>query len=314
MKQFGLKRFGLKRFGYLAVLMVLSSSAHAGAFSFTYHGHRVRVERPRHCFSISCLSVTLPGRHGTHGGDRVDDMAAASDAAPATPATALPQSSPAPAASSSSALTPNPAPNPAPVQAKPAAAPLTTSASKQTAETVNSIPSPPPLAEPRPAAPESKLLTAEKSPADKPVDKPAATAQAAPVAPPPAKDSKQAENESADTPLGDWQTEGNKGLVRIESCGYALCGYMVDAATDAKGETILINMKPKGGSEWAGTIVSRASGNTYYAKMAMKQPNALRVEACAIGRFFCSGNDWSRIVTKPQALIIPRRIAALPPS
>jgi hypothetical protein len=29
--------------------------------------------------------------------------------------------------------------------------------------------------------------------------------------------------------------------------------------------------------------------------MTFKQPDTLRVEACAIGRFFCSGNDWTRV-------------------
>jgi uncharacterized protein (DUF2147 family) len=143
------------------------------------------------------------------------------------------------------------------------------------------------------------------------------TAQAAPAAA-----SQQAASEPADTPLGDWQSEGNKGLVRIEPCGSALCGYMVDAATSAKGETILINMKSKmksemkseGVAEWTGTIVSRASGSTYYATMALKQSNTLRVEACAVGRFFCSGNDWSRIATAPQALITSRQATAQPPS
>jgi hypothetical protein len=294
--------------GCLAMLMMLSSSAHAGAFSFMVHGHRVRVERPRHCFAISCLSVTVPGRHGPAGVDRVDDVAAASDVAPAKSASAStsppPLSPPLPAASNSSA----PVPVAVPVQAKPVAAPLitaATSANKQAAETASAVP-PSPGAEPsRPAIAETKSSNVEKLPVDKPpAEKPA----------PPVAASKQAANEAADMPLGDWQTEANKGLVRIEPCGNALCGYVVDAATDAKGETILINMKPKGASEWTGTIVSRASGNTYYAKMAMKQPNTLRVEACAVGRFFCSGNDWSRIVTGPQALITSRQIAAGPPS
>jgi uncharacterized protein (DUF2147 family) len=139
------------------------------------------------------------------------------------------------------------------------------------------------------------------------------TAQAAPAA-----SSQPPASEPSDTPLGDWQSEGNKGLVRIEPCGDALCGYMVDATTNAKGETILINMKPKmkseGAAEWTGTIVSRAGGSTYYATMALRQSNTLRVEACAVGRFFCSGNDWSRIATNPQALITSRQATAQPPS
>jgi len=299
----------MKRFGYLAVLMLLlSSSAHAGTYSFTYHGHRVRVERPRHCFSTSCLSVSAPGLHGTQDEDDVDDVAAAPDAS----------KSPAPSSSSSSSSSTSTAPAAAPAQAKPAAAPPVAVPTQAT-----TAPAVPPRAEFKVLSVE-KRLPAEKLTAERPAEKPAAekpaaekppvTAQAAPeAAPPPATATQEASSEPADTPLGDWQTEGNKGLVRIEPCGNALCGYTVDTATNAKGESVLINMK-KGASDWTGTIVSRASGSTYYAKMAIKQSNTLRVEACAVGRFFCSGNDWSRIVTKPQALITSRQTAAQPPS
>jgi uncharacterized protein (DUF2147 family) len=280
----------MKRFGYLAVLMLLlSSSADARSISFMFHGHRVRVERPRHCFSRSCLSVTAPGLHGTHQDDGVDDIAAVPDATPAKPA--LP------------ALPAVPSSSPAPLQPV-IAAPLAKSPTLPNSPSVETAASPaqavpPPHAEsPRQPAPVEKL----------PV-----TAQAAPVAAP-----QPAASEASDTPLGDWQSEGNKGLVRIEPCGSALCGYMVDAATNAKGETILINMKskmkPESATEWTGTIVSRASGSTYYATMALKQSNTLRVEACAVGRFFCSGNDWSRIATTPQALITSRQATAQPPS
>ena len=298
----------MKRLGYLAVLMMLSSSAHAGTFSFVVHGHRVRVERPSHCFSRSCLSVTLPGLHGTHEGDRVDDIAAASDASPAKPAPAVPALSPAPS--------PSPSSVPAPVQAKPVPAQPVIAA---VASSKPRVETPAAASPPQPAKPQTVELAATAvQPVPPPrtvVEKPPVTAQAASeAAAASAKASPQAAGEPADTPLGDWQTEGNKGLVRIEPCGTALCGYMVDAATDAKGEPVLINMKPKGATDWGGTIVSRASGNTYYAKMAIKQSHTLRVEACAMGRFFCSGNDWSRIVTKPQALITSQQVAAQPPS
>jgi uncharacterized protein (DUF2147 family) len=285
----------MKRFGYLALLvMLLSSSADAGSISFMFHGHRVRVERPRHCFSRSCLSVTAPGLHGIHQDNGADDIAAAPEAAPAKPATVLPVLPPVPSA-------------PAPVQ------PV--------------IASPPPVKSPILANPTSVEWAASpaqavppprtESPKPSPVAQPPVTAQAVPAAA-----SQPAASDPADTPLGDWQSEGNKGLVRIEPCGSALCGYMVDATTNAKGETILINMKPKmksemkseGATEWTGTIVSRASGSTYYATMALKQSNTLRVEACAVGRFFCSGNDWSRIATTPQALITSRQATAQPPS
>ena len=54
-------------------------------------------------------------------------------------------------------------------------------------------------------------------------------------------------------------------------------------------------MKPKTDRQWTGSVYSQASGDTYYGTMAMKGSNTLRVEACALGRFYCSGNNWSRI-------------------
>ena len=88
--------------------------------------------------------------------------------------------------------------------------------------------------------------------------------------------------------------------MRIEKCGTSLCGYLLNETTNATGETVLSNMKAKTGTQWAGDIYSRASGNTYYAKMTFKQPDTLRVEACAIGRFFCSGNDWMRVARSDE--------------
>ncbi len=116
-----------------------------------------------------------------------------------------------------------------------------------------------------------------------------------------------------DSPVGDWQTEGKKGLVRIERCGAALCDYLLNEATNTTGETVLSNMKAKTNAQWAGDIYSRASGNTYYAKMTFRQPDALRVEACAIGRFFCSGNDWTR-VPRSDEVVTSRDLPAAPKS
>lgn len=112
---------------------------------------------------------------------------------------------------------------------------------------------------------------------------------------PPQVASASDDDDPADSPLGDWQTDGKNGLVRIEACGASLCGYVLDAATLAKGETILVNMKPKSGITWSGNIFSRTSGNIFYGSITMKEPNTLRVEACALGKFICSGNDWTRI-------------------
>jgi hypothetical protein len=70
---------------------------------------------------------------------------------------------------------------------------------------------------------------------------------------------------------------------------------------------VLINMKPKATELWSGKIYSHDSESTYYATIAMSGPDSLWVKACALGKFFCSGNFWSRIDGKPEKLVISRQ-------
>src|SRR5437763_8911029 len=50
----------MKRFWFLAVLIALGSSAHAGrSISFNVGSHRVHVESSRHCRSVSCASMSI---------------------------------------------------------------------------------------------------------------------------------------------------------------------------------------------------------------------------------------------------------------
>jgi hypothetical protein len=48
--------------------------------------------------------------------------------------------------------------------------------------------------------------------------------------------------------------------------------------------------------------------------MDIKGPNTLRVEACALGRFYCTGNNWSRINAKAESLMSSRPTSAAPRS
>jgi len=70
---------------------------------------------------------------------------------------------------------------------------------------------------------------------------------------------------------------------------------------------VLINMKPKSAGLWTGSISSHASGNTYYATMTLKGSNRLHVEACTIGRFFCTGADWTRTEEQSEQLLATSR-------
>ena len=121
------------------------------------------------------------------------------------------------------------------------------------------------------------------------------------------------EDEAADTPIGDWQTEGN-GAVRIDKCGNALCGYVLNSSSDDKGEAVLINMKPKTKAQWTGSVYSHDSRDIYYGTMGLKGPNTLHVEACALGRFYCSGNNWSRIIGRADSLMSSRQTSLEPRS
>jgi uncharacterized protein (DUF2147 family) len=113
-------------------------------------------------------------------------------------------------------------------------------------------------------------------------------------------------DELAYLPLGEWESAGAKGTVRIERCGPALCGFALTEAS-TRGESVLVNMKPKTHDVWTGNIYSRSSGSTYYARMTLKSSGKLHVEACAVGHFWCSGNDWTRSEERPEKLITTSR-------
>jgi uncharacterized protein (DUF2147 family) len=162
-----------------------------------------------------------------------------------------------------------------PSEQKPAsaAAPQTAAAEPPAAPADKNPPTAPAVATaaPTPATPEN---VAPAAPAE-------ATAKPAAVAATPVQ--------APTTPLGVWNTEENKGLVRVENCGQNLCGYAVKS-----GEKILINMKPSD-AKWSGQIHDPDSGNTYDANIAMKGPNTLRVQGCAFGGLFCGNQTWKRV-------------------
>ena len=97
------------------------------------------------------------------------------------------------------------------------------------------------------------------------------------------------------SPVGVWLTEEKAGKVRIEPCGADLCGYSVDAKSNANGEQVLINMKAGKDLKWSGRILDPKTGSTYDSTIAMKGPDTLRVQGCAFGGMFCGGQTWSRI-------------------
>jgi uncharacterized protein (DUF2147 family) len=281
----------MKRSCFLAVLTLLSSPAYAAEqVSFVVAGHRIHIEASRFCRSVSCASVSISGIYQSRRShDRFDE----DDRDPVAPVKA-PEAV-------ASVTAPPPTCNPPVRPVVPAAPPAIVKPAAVAAQEVAA--SPPPQIQPARIAPPSP-----------PVDRPAEAARPAPAAAAPiSKVAHEAGNDPADTPIGDWQTEA-KGSVRIAPCGRALCGYVLNSSSNDKGEAVLINMKPNSNSKWAGNVYSHDSGDTYFGTMDMTGPNTLRVKACALGRFYCSGNAWSRIFAKPERLISTRQISQEPRS
>jgi uncharacterized protein (DUF2147 family) len=252
-------------FAAATALLLATTSAQAGSgVTIQIDGQRVRIESPRGCNSLSCIQIDAPGFKGKLGNidlkgfgskDKDDDV---SDPPPAKTTTA-------------------PATTTAPVAAPVAAAPVAPVAAAPAAPATTNLVAPPP--------PVASAMTPDPAPA------PVATAPApAPVvaAPTPAPVA-AAPVVVANSPIGVWATEENKGNVRIEQCGENLCGYTVKT-----NERILINMKPTD-TKWVGRIHDPDSGRNYDSTIAMRGPNGLRVQGCAFGGMFCGGQTWKRV-------------------
>jgi uncharacterized protein (DUF2147 family) len=241
-----------------ALFLASTAAAHAGnSISFQIEGQHIRIETPRNCASLNCVTIVAPGLSdkpiklnniNLKGlGSKDDDV----DTTPAPATTAQPA--------------------PAPVQQQPVQqAPV-----QATAPAVAAPAAPAPTVAAAPSVGSDN--TVQPAPAAAPVAAPAP----APVAAAPAQ--------VANTPIGIWATEENKGNVRVEQCGANLCGY-----AQKTNERILINMKPEG-SKWSGRIHDPDSGRNYDSTIAMKGPNAMRVQGCAFGGMFCGGQTWKRV-------------------
>jgi len=282
----------MKRIGTFIAMMAISTSAHAATFSFVIGDKRIHIEAPRSCRSSACVSVSSSERLERKSKEEVK-IAPVVTPTPVPAPVAVPMPQPAcPAATlPAQPVTPIVATVPPPT------APVL--ASSTTRDVI--VPPPPKIEAPkietprveRPALEPPKTTSLEPPVAAKPATEPRLSAVSR-------------ESEEDPPPLGTWETEGAKGTVRIEHCGRALCGYVLSESSP-KGESVLVNMKPKSASVWTGNVYSRASGNTYYGTMELKSPTRLHVEACALFHFVCSGNDWTRIEERPAKLITTSR-------
>ena len=120
----------------------------------------------------------------------------------------------------------------------------------------------------------------------------------------------------AANPKGDWLVEDKSAIIRIDSCGSALCGAIVwakkqdgvdennpDPAKRSRpimGLQLLLGMKPGSDGRWDGDIYNPENGKTYTSRMWLKSDDTLRVEGCVLG-FLCGGQDWTRTTAPASA-------------
>jgi uncharacterized protein (DUF2147 family) len=263
--------------GTLIAMMAIAPAAEAGSYSFSVGGHRFHVEAPRNCRSASCVSIS-----SNRSLRQVEDTGTrpTSSLAPLVQVPPPAPSAPSLAATMSQPIVPPPAPR---------------------AET--SRPEAVPANCPRVELPRVDLPTT--APIDPPRLEPPLVPRAE-IKPAASVAQRNQDEGDASTPLGEWESIGAKGMVRIERCGLALCGYALTEDSN-RGESVLVNMKPKSHDVWTGSIYSRSSGNTYYATMTLRSSGRLHVEACAFGRFWCSGKDWTRVEVLREQMITTSR-------
>jgi uncharacterized protein (DUF2147 family) len=248
----------------IAALLLASSAAQA-QYSFEYGGRTIRIDPDRGTVSIPGVYDNSGKKAKRQDSDRArkpsPQEAKVDPQAPAAPAPAEQAVAPASTPAAPPAATANVAPS----------------------DTISSAP-------PAASAPAPQVQQ-EAAPIPRPGLVPAPVVATAPTAAPVQK---QATATSANSPLGVWLTEEKEGKVRIEQCGANLCGYSVNAKSDQNGEQILINMKP-GKDKWTGRIFDPNSGSNYDSTIALKGPDTLRVQGCALGGMFCGGQTWSRV-------------------
>lgn len=278
--------------GTLIALMAVVPAAEAGSYSFSIGGHRFHVESPKNCRSASCVSIS--SNRSLRPTEDVDTRPAPPARAPVAqaPQPVYPVAPVRPPQATFVAAPPAPAPVLAATTSQPVVPPPAPRSEAARSEALS--PNPPRIELPRVDPPKTVALDPPRM--EPPVVAPRTEIKpAAPVA-------QRSDDEPAYSPLGEWESLGAKGTVRIERCGPALCGFALTEASN-RGESVLVNMKPKTHDVWTGSIYSRSSGSTYYGTMTLKSSGTLHVEACAIGRVWCSGNDWRRVEEPREKLI-----------
>jgi uncharacterized protein (DUF2147 family) len=323
----------MKRLFYLAALVLLSTSAHAGTYSFEVEGHTVHINAPSGCASLSCISVSgseFRGANYSRGSrtNRASKSASTRDDKPRAPTGNSNSVSSVKTTKAEDAIAPSQSPKltadlrPVVVSKEPEIAPLIDTPAPP-APAVTTLPAPADAIAPSAPISPTKSMPAADATSDgsaSPVDVAAApsrpsspsTGDSAPLpantvykpaqtafSPAPAieyyrKAKVDQKREDVGRPASLLGNWQTEGKKR--SIHIEQCGPFVCgyAADSPNQDKVLIDLKPTSSSEWIGLIVSAESGIMYPSVVIVEDATTIRVRACALGVTFCEGQIWTR--------------------
>lgn len=115
------------------------------------------------------------------------------------------------------------------------------------------------------------------------------------------------------SPLGQWSTGDNHGLVELFACGASLCGKIL-SSDELKGDPRLKDVNNKdpalrnrplkglvfmtgfagGPPRWTGgTLYRPGNGGTYHGSIELADANTLKLKGCIIAPL-CASQTWTR--------------------
>jgi len=119
----------------------------------------------------------------------------------------------------------------------------------------------------------------------------------------------------AQSPQGDWTTQGGEDVVRIEPCGEALCGHIVGIVrapgepipTDSHrasqcGLLLIDNERPEGRGAWLGHVIDPRNGRVYKAKLWVDDKGDLRLHGFIAIPLFGRTQTWRRFTGHVDSL------------
>lgn len=106
--------------------------------------------------------------------------------------------------------------------------------------------------------------------------------------------------------MGRWINPRGSVEVEMRSCGVHLCGRVswasAEALQDAReagvhalvGTELLQDYSPSKAGVWQGRVYVPDMGRSFYSRIALTSPDALRVSGCIVGGLICKAQIWRR--------------------